>query len=107
MAFFVDRQYDTKLYYEIVGEGEPFLLISPWRDSNISAISIRVYYLISYGEMQTAQMPNMPSPPGLRNLPDKPDTVDKELFAGVLHADIDVEAVVVLWKPVAAGMAAP
>ena len=30
MAFFVDRQYDTKLYYEIVGEGEPFLLIHGW-----------------------------------------------------------------------------
>ena len=30
MAFFVDRQYDTKLYYEIVREGEPFLLIHGW-----------------------------------------------------------------------------
>ena len=30
MAFFVDEKYNTKLYYEVVGEGEPFLLVHGW-----------------------------------------------------------------------------
>lgn len=30
MAFFVDEKYNTKLYYEVIGEGEPFLLVHGW-----------------------------------------------------------------------------
>ena len=30
MAFFIDEKYNTKLYYEVLGEGEPFLLVHGW-----------------------------------------------------------------------------
>ncbi len=30
MAFFTDPEFETKLYYEEIGEGEPFLLIHGW-----------------------------------------------------------------------------
>ena len=30
MAFFTDPEYKTKLYYEEIGEGDPFLLIHGW-----------------------------------------------------------------------------